>query len=509
MKLLHRGENDSDSLETMADTPSLVSREVEPAHALSLSDVFLTDHWFSEGAKLFELLLYGLGIPALVAVNTGVLTAGLPLGYVTVSLIVAAWIHGVYRVHRGEVLDAAAAALSQEPDLLTTALDLVGLPEPSTFTLASRYVQGAIEARLVAAGDPAFPTMEPIPEHILTDVALHARDNPLRCAALKLLGETGGEKGLAIAEYLASRPGLLPGRRRVRLAARRAQDRLEERLRNGDLAPDPLLMSETLMLQDTPSRELSPESEAALRGLEEERKRGKHPSLRRAFLAADWMIIVPYTGVQAWTSFASGHWRAGLVWLYLVLLAAQLYRFALSPRQAAAAHELAARQDIQAVGPLAEALEWPDRASQNVAAAALTQILPRLMASDSALLNPAQRACLNRALQRDLDRPGSQRLALAILRAWQQLGDDEAIPYVQRLSMRPARSSRRIQVREASRECLLYLMQSASSASDSRSLLRAGSNTASEPPFTLVRPAAGRPDENHEALMRADLGGGT
>ena len=88
--------------------------------------------------------------------------------------------------------------------------------------------------------------------------------------------------------------------------------------------------------------------------------------------------------------------------------------------------------DVRAIGPLAEALEFPDRDIRPIVRKALIHLLPRLKASDAALLNAGQRACLNRALW-----GGNTELTLAILKAWEQVGDADAIPDVEQLARGP------------------------------------------------------------------------
>ncbi|MCW3095244.1 MAG: hypothetical protein JWL77_862 [Chthonomonadaceae bacterium] len=100
-----------------------------------------------------------------------------------------------------------------------------------------------------------------------------------------------------------------------------------------------------------------------------------------------------------------------------------------SRKQQAMAMAITQFDDVRAVGPLAEALEFPHEAVVPVAVKALIRLLPRLKASDSSLLNSAQRACLGRALQ-----GGNTALTLAILKAWEQVGDADALPEVQRLA---------------------------------------------------------------------------
>ncbi len=102
-----------------------------------------------------------------------------------------------------------------------------------------------------------------------------------------------------------------------------------------------------------------------------------------------------------------------------------------SRQQQIAAMALSQCDDVRAIGPLSEALEFQERDIRPLASRALIRLLPRLQASDASLLSAAQRSCLNRALT------GSNvALTLAILKAWEQVGDTAAIPAVQNLADR-------------------------------------------------------------------------
>jgi len=102
---------------------------------------------------------------------------------------------------------------------------------------------------------------------------------------------------------------------------------------------------------------------------------------------------------------------------------------AASQKQQAVVAAITQFDDVRAVGPLAEALEFPGEHIAPIVQKTLIRLLSRLKASDASLLKPAQRACLNRAIQ-----GGNTELTLAILKAWEQIGDADAIPEVQRLA---------------------------------------------------------------------------
>ena len=110
-------------------------------------------------------------------------------------------------------------------------------------------------------------------------------------------------------------------------------------------------------------------------------------------------------------------------------------RFFLRKRTARFA-QLAQRDDIRVVGPLAEALRSWDREAQEIAEAALIRLLPRLRAEHDVLLTPDQRKTLNRAL-----RGRNELLALAILKALKHIGDSaESLTCVTRMVYERSRS---------------------------------------------------------------------
>lgn len=169
----------------------------------------------------------------------------------------------------------------------------------------------------------------------------------------------------------------------------------------------------------------------------------------------------------------------------------------ISRREKDAALLLTRFDDVRAIGPLAEALEYKDREVPPIAARALIQLLPRLKASDASLLSPTQRACLNRALE------GNDRaLVLAILKAWEQVGTEDAIKIVQNLSYGRLNAGRYPDVASAARECLPSLRASAQRHRLGADLLRAA-NGHQTLPETLLRPARpGGSDLPEEQLLR-------
>ena len=119
------------------------------------------------------------------------------------------------------------------------------------------------------------------------------------------------------------------------------------------------------------------------------------------------------------------------------------------------------------------------------------RLLPRLHASDFHLLNDIQRGLLRRALLGD-DKP----LTIAILKAWEQIGDGRDLPFVEKIC------SFDREVMEAAKACLPFLLVRTEQQKVSRTLLRpAKMSTTSD---MLLRPATGQARmEEQEDLLRA------
>ena len=207
-----------------------------------------------------------------------------------------------------------------------------------------------------------------------------------------------------------------PGARSVRRSAREALQRAD-RQKNQDMFSTPtaeariaderlygnlasLFADEELALAENPETSAEVLSvrarvDAQLQRFEEERRKYR-PGMRLGFLIANWSVIVPYTAGNAIYELRAGSLVLCLLWLVLTLFATQLYRFTLTGRHTQLARELADMDEVEGVGRLTEVLEWPDPEIRNIAAVALTRLLPRLKASDATLLSPSQRTSLQR-----------------------------------------------------------------------------------------------------------------
>ncbi len=235
--------------------------------------------------------------------------------------------------------------------------------------------------------------------------------------------------------------------------------------------------------------------------LEEERRTHKQPAIRMHYVIAAWCLIVPYNFWKLWDSVTAGKWGEALGWAALLVLSTQLYRIAQSRTQTKIAKQLARTNDLAAVGVLAEALEWPDTATRKSAIEALTHLLPKMDVSDAGLLNAAQRDCLYRMLQLQNARRYGEFLK-AILTAMEQVGDEDALPYIERLASGRATSDAQDQVKAAAKRCMPLLQERIAETRSSRTLLRASAPTFASA-AELLRPVTENAPTAPQQLLRA------
>lgn len=155
--------------------------------------------------------------------------------------------------------------------------------------------------------------------------------------------------------------------------------------------------------------------------------------------------------------------------------------------------EIAWLEDVRSVGALAEALDIDERAFAIQVELALAKLLPRLQASDASLLNERQRLCLYRCLTTQ-NANKKREFTLTVLKAVEQIGDEKAIPYVEKLLPvlpQPAEqclSSLRIHAEEQ-RASSMLLRASSETMCSTDTLLRPANETASTKPQQLLRAA--------------------
>jgi hypothetical protein len=174
--------------------------------------------------------------------------------------------------------------------------------------------------------------------------------------------------------------------------------------------------------------------------------------------------------------------------------------------------ELTSTDDRSSIGPLIEAYmassigrEQQSGEQQNAILDTLIDQLPRLQASDAHLIDTEQRKSLNRLLGSMLvtltkDR---SRLACAILKAYEQIGDSAALPLVEQIAS-GAKTGKDEAVCKAAQECLPFLRQRLAAEQANQQLLRAadGNLTSAD---TLLRPAASSTSVTaSQQLLRAE-----
>jgi hypothetical protein len=171
--------------------------------------------------------------------------------------------------------------------------------------------------------------------------------------------------------------------------------------------------------------------------------------------------------------------------------------------------------DMSTIGSLVEVLRVDDSQTRQVASLTLTQMLPRLKASDAHLLNEAQRTRLLNVINlpvesplykdiRTLFRPAHNDkidFHVAILKALEQVGDSKALPVVEKLAKGNPKTEGEQRIKEAAQNCLLFLQQRVQQQVYSQTLLRPA-GIGPDDAETLLRPAEGAPETDHETLLR-------
>ena len=146
---------------------------------------------------------------------------------------------------------------------------------------------------------------------------------------------------------------------------------------------------------------------------------------------------------------------------------------------------LAEPDDVRKVGALVEALGGGGRALRAAVEGALVRLLPRLRPHDAPLLTAEHRLTLNRALLGG----GGVPLTLATLKAWEQVGDEACLPYVEKLAASEEKNMIQQRVRRAAQECLPFVHLRAEQARETNTLLR-GSVEPRMAPELLLRPSS-------------------
>jgi hypothetical protein len=244
----------------------------------------------------------------------------------------------------------------------------------------------------------------------------------------------------------------------------------------------------------------SEEADHLLAVLKEEARRRRR---MRVLVKCSFGAYIGYIGILILSMLFGirdrGHYLDDIFWVIILF---SMVVGAASKVQKEAATRLAELDDIRAVGLLAETLETGDRALQAIVPGALIRLLPRLQASDAYLLDAKQRKILNRALKQARSGRNAE-LAEAILKAYEQVGDESSLAEVKALADLPPQRSVKIQrIADAARACLPYLVRRIEQERAAQSLLRAASAPTALPD-TLLRAASGVRADAPEELLRA------
>ena len=221
---------------------------------------------------------------------------------------------------------------------------------------------------------------------------------------------------------------------------------------------------------------------------ESQRTRNQTKQLRYGI----WSVLGFVILAAVFLGFAKGEWDATSILLMSGLFTAGI-AMASTDKMKDAARQLAQYNDVRAVGAFVEALEWSEQDIVSLAESKLIELLPRLQASDTNLLNTEQRATLNQKLV-----TADSTFAKAILKAYEQVGDGAAIQAVEKLTSKAGTSP---DVVEAAQACLPFLIERAKQQEQAQTLLRAANGSATAPEM-LLRPANATLENQLETLLR-------
>jgi hypothetical protein len=215
-----------------------------------------------------------------------------------------------------------------------------------------------------------------------------------------------------------------------------------------------------------------------------------------SFIFTGWLILT-----------FSGEVAGFLLWLPAILASISIPITATYTRrrQRRAIKRLANLNDVRAIGPLADVLSFTDAESRAIARDALVEILPRLKATDSSRLDTQRRSNLGIVLKGQ-DIP----LMMALLKAYQQIGDERDLPFVERLledvsrGGNPGRAypSAVPQILQAVLDCLPFIEARTQYKQARQTLLRA-SGQPPETPNELLRPTVASKATDPQQLLRS------
>jgi hypothetical protein len=159
---------------------------------------------------------------------------------------------------------------------------------------------------------------------------------------------------------------------------------------------------------------------------------------------------------------------------------------------------LARYDDKRIADVLIEAMRIGDEPTQRAAESALLRLLSAMTPVDLRLLSQDSRTFLNRRLLESDNKP----LVNSILMAWEQVGSQDSIPFVERLSRGEGVLGGDFSVRHTAAEALPAIREAANRAAMSETLLRPA--TADDSTTALLRPASSADSANDALLRPAD-----
>ncbi len=230
----------------------------------------------------------------------------------------------------------------------------------------------------------------------------------------------------------------------------------------------------------------------AMRELAHQQKRGRD-LLLRAYAVCGAVIGLAYF-FSRFNATAAEWMNDAFVAVLLTFVVLSIVAFLARWRWRQVAQRLVREDDPRLIGALVGSLNDDDEHLTGMVQAAAINLLPRLQTTDSQYLDERERAILNHALWKNQRHP---KLALAILKALERVGDGSALPVVREL----ARSAQLAPVQAAAQECLPYLEHRSEGYRQRSTLLRPSE---SAPEEALLRPA-GHPIVDQRLLLPAEL----
>ena len=172
-------------------------------------------------------------------------------------------------------------------------------------------------------------------------------------------------------------------------------------------------------------------------------------------------------------------------------------------REYAAAWLLSGSASKNAIRPLIRILRWHDAKLKAGAKNALTRLLPNLKPTETNLLTQEDRAALGNMLSARNVRKNPH-FVLAILAAFERVGNGASIVYVKTLTLRKPKTEMETRIVEAANRCLRALEWREANRNAHWTLLRP-SRSAADSPDVLLRPASAAGTIDPDTLLRPAL----